>query len=72
MIDYDKIGKRMDIECDECQEEDFTFVEFKECIEDFKEKGWIIISPKHRSDSWLHFCSKECKDEYFAYRRNKV
>lgn len=69
MIDYD--DGSMDIECDECGDQDSTSGSFKDCMDEFKSQGWISIPPQYRCDSWLHFCCPECKQKYLAYRNEK-
>lgn len=63
MIDYE--DGSMDIECDECENQDSASVSFQDCVAELKEKGWRFIPPKYRADSWAHFCSWECRQKYF-------
>lgn len=61
MIDYE--DGQMNAECDTCGSNELLDGSFSDCIQELKEKGWIIIKPERRCDSFFHYCSKECLEE---------
>ena len=60
MIDYIHRTSTMTLECDICGEEAEFNGDWKYCIIEAKENGWIIIKKK---GVFHHYCYENCKGE---------
>jgi len=67
MIDYDNEFYSMDMECDECGNNDTFDGPWQECIEEAKENEWIIFDRwiifEDDDGDWVHYCSMECRNK---------
>lgn len=56
------IVRKIAFECDGCgDEEDTGWADFADALEHIRSLGWIAVKD---GDTWLHFCSRECKNDY--------
>lgn len=58
MLDYCHRNSTMTIECDSCGKKTEFNGDFKYCISEAKDQGWIVVK---KLGKWHHYCSKECK-----------
>lgn len=58
MIDHSRRNSTMTIECDSCKKTAEFNGDFKYCISEAKDGGWIVVK---KGEKWLHYCSKKCR-----------
>ncbi len=49
----------MVLTCDKCGKSEEFNGDYKYCTSEAKSQGWILFK---RSDTWIHYCSKKCRD----------